>query len=381
MSKWPTTVPVGRRPRLDQLRSGHWENAIRIEPEDNTVKQGRAVFRTQTRQDVERVEFLLNGQRVAVRNRAPFQARINLGPEATFSEVTAIAFDADGFELDRDTLFVNEPTGELLGAHRRTATWPTYRGRVEVEANVKLPDGERLDTLDFFWGNRRFATLDRPPYRAPVFIPVDQPDGFLRVVANLPDGRTTEDVVLMNRPGFGTQIGVELVELYVVATDRRGLPVRGLERDRLLGCWKTESIKRSRPLPSPGDLPLTVGLAIDSSSSLFVRMPAVQRAARDFTRSLVAERDQAFLVEFGSRPQMVTAPTRNLRTILDGISGLEPRGTTPVWEAVELSLREIEGIPGRKALVVFYDGDDEDAESAYRESLRLARKTRECRST
>ena len=349
------------------------DRAVRLVPEDPTVRSGRTYFVAETRFDVARVEFLLDGQRVAERNRSPYRARLDLGSRPRFREVAAVAYDADGFELDRDSLLVNEPPESFW--LRIVNPRPGRRvGRVEVEASVKLPDSGELERVDFFWGRELEATVTEAPFSAPIFIPVDQPDGFVRVVATLSDGREAEDVVLMNRPGFGAQIGVELVEMFVVVTDRNGIPVRDLERD-LFEVTEDGTAQEIETFASAGDLPLTVGLAIDTSSSLFVKMPAVQRAARDFARSLVAERDRAFLVEFGQRPEIVRPTTSNLRSIVDGISGLEPYGTTPVWEAVALSLEQLEGVPGRKALVVFYDGDDEDQDFSHRRALRLARKT------
>jgi Ca-activated chloride channel family protein len=125
-----------------------------------------------------------------------------------------------------------------------------------------------------------------------------------------------------------------------------------------------------------GDLPLTVGLAIDSSRSLFRRMPAVQRAAIDFVDSLVQGRDRALLVAFGSEPRLVTPPTGNFDRLRDGIQSLQPQGTTAVWAALRSSLEQIESLAGRRALVAFYDGDDEDQESAFERALSLARRTR-----
>ena len=182
-------------------------------------------------------------------------------------------------------------------------------------------------------------------------------------------------MLLVNRPGFGEQIGVELVELYVVATDRDGKPVRDLDRadftvneDGL--PQELEGFERA------GDLPLTVGLAMDSSSSLFRRMPAVQAAATNFVRGLESGRDRAFLIGFGSQATLKQPTTRDLKKVRSAISDLEPQGTTAVWGALSLSMDQLEGITGRKALVVFYDGDDQDSSDQYERALRRARRAR-----
>ncbi len=349
------------------------DRAIRLEPETPSPRVGRIVFTADTRQDVARVQFLVDREAVAERNRPPFRARINLGNSGRPMEVTAIAFDADGFELDRDTLRINEPADAFWV--RVTEPRPGRRvGRVPVAVDVKAPDDGEVARVDFYWNADRQASAEAAPWRGQIFVPVNQPDGYVRAVATLTDGRTAEDVVLMNRPGFGTQIGVQLVELYVVATDKSGVPVTGLEREDFEVREDGEP-QEIETFAAAGDLPLTIGLAIDTSSSLFLRMPAVQRASRDFTRSLISNRDRAFLVEFGQEPRLVQRTTTNLNAIVDGISSFEPQGTTPVWEAVALSLEELAPVRGRRALVVFYDGDDEDLDFSYRRALSLARKT------
>jgi Ca-activated chloride channel family protein len=124
-----------------------------------------------------------------------------------------------------------------------------------------------------------------------------------------------------------------------------------------------------------GDLPLTLGLAIDSSLSLFKKLPDVQEAATRFVRSLDGVQDRAFLVGFGSAPRLVQPTTGDLDRIGRAIDSLAPSGNTAVWEAITLALDQLNQEPGRKALVVFYDGDDEDEQYSFRRTMELARRS------
>jgi VWFA-related protein len=123
-----------------------------------------------------------------------------------------------------------------------------------------------------------------------------------------------------------------------------------------------------------GDLPITVGLALDSSLSLFLKMPALKQAATEFVDGLIRDRDQAFLIGFSTHPSVVRATTGDLPHVVDGIESLEPTGNTAVWEGVVLSMLQLQEITGRKALVVFYDGDDEDEDFSFTTSLKMAEK-------
>ncbi|HUP23985.1 MAG TPA: VWA domain-containing protein [Thermoanaerobaculia bacterium] len=344
-----------------------------LEPQAGN-SQGRVMVGTETVAGVDRVDFYLDGKRIARARRPPFEARVQIGESERLAQLVAVAFDRDGTELARDRVVLNEPPSSFWV--RITEPRPDARtsGPTAVAAQLRLPAGGRLARLDFYWRDRLLASLTGEPYRADVTLPVRDLGGFLRVEAALTDGRRAEDVLVLRR-GFGEEIGVELVELYLVALDRNGTPVHGLDRDdfKVFEEGKEQTVESFQVA---GDLPLTVALAIDSSRSLFRRMPAVQSAAIAFLDSLVQGRDRALLVGFGSQPRLVTPPTGNIDRLRDGVRSLQPQGTTAVWRALHSSLEQVESLTGRRALVAFYDGDDEDREASFQRALSLARRTR-----
>ena len=350
--------------------------AIRLQPEDPANRRGRASFVAEVLDPfadrVERVVFYFNGRRVAARNRAPYRVRIDLGRGDRLGRVEAVAFDAEDRELDRHELLVNQPPHAFWVQITEPAEGP-LAGPVEVAAEAKVPRGGSLMEMRFFVKDRLAATATEAPFRREVLVPVGDPESYLRVEAQLTDGRIAEDVLFLSRPGLTARIGVELVQLYVVATDRSGLPVRDLEAADF-SVFEDDRAQDLESFRIAFDLPLTLGLAIDTSSSLFLRMPDVKRAATEFLDSLEPRRDRAFLVGFGTEPRLVRAATYNLNAVRGGIGSLRPRGRTAVWGALSLSLDQLEGLRGRKALVVFYDGDDEDSDAAFRQSLEQARR-------
>ena len=352
--------------------------AINLRPEDPRNQRGRATFVAEILEpftdQVERVVFYYNGRRVAARNRAPYRSRIDLGRGDRLGRVEAVAFDAEDRELGRHELLVNQPPQAFWVRIAEPEGGP-LAGSVEVTTELKLPSGGRLFEIRFFVKDRLAATAKEEPFRREVLVPVGDPEMFLRVEAQLMDGRIAEDVVFLNRPGLSARIGVELVQLYIVATDRTGQPVRDLSAADF-SVYEDERPQEVESFRVAFDLPLTLGLAIDTSSSLFLRMPDVKRAATEFLDSLESSRDRAFLVGFGSEPSLIRAATYNLNAVRGGIGSLRPRGRTAVWGALSLALGQLEGLRGRKALVVFYDGDDEDSDAAFKQSLDQARRAR-----
>ena len=355
------------------------DRILRLLPPDSSMVMGPTLFRTLVdERTVTRVDFYLDGELALASSTAPFSARIDLGSLPTTRRVLAVAFGAAGGELARDSVLVNGGAGllevrivEPLQADAGTAEVPLV-GPVEVTADVRVPEGSRLDRVEFFWRDRLVATRYAPPFRERVEVDPASPKGFVRVLARLADGTSGEDVVFLNSPGPSERLEIDLVELYVVVTDRSGQPVTGLPRNRF------ELEEDGAPVEiatfgDAGDLPLTVGLAIDSSASMFVKLPRVQRSAREFVRGLESRRDRAFLVGFGSSPRLARTPTTDLPQVVQALDRLSPNGQTAIWEAVAFSLVQLQGVPGKKALIVYSDGADEDPEFSYRTCLRFAR--------
>jgi Ca-activated chloride channel family protein len=348
--------------------------ALQLQPLPPDTRSGKVRVRTQTRPDVAEVAFLLDGERIGSRRRAPFDLRLDLGAIPEQRSIIAIAYDDSGQEIGRDGLVVNEAATSFWIQIAEPA--PSDRvGPVNIVTSLKIPEEQALERVDYYWNDRLFETTRSEPHRSRVLIPIDSPAGYIRVVATLDSGRTAEDVVLMNTQRFESSITVELVELYVVVTDRTGRPVQGLNRADFL-VKEEEEVQDLQGFEIAGNLPLTLGLAIDSSLSLFKKLPDVQAAASHFVDQLESERDRALLVGFGREPRLIHPVTGNLERINSGIRSLRPSGNTAVWEGIDLALDQLQESTGRKALVVFYDGDDEDESFSFKETLDRARSSR-----
>ena len=351
---------------------------LRLLPPESAMVIGPTLFRTLVdERAVTRVEFYLDGELAVDRAAAPFSARLDLGPLPRTRRVLAVAYGGGGGELARDSVLVNGGSGllevrivEPETAEAGSADAPLV-GPVEVRADVRVPEGARLDRVEFFWRDRLVATRYAPPFRERIEVAPESPRGFVRVLARLADGSSGEDVVFLNSPGPSERLDIDLVELYTVVTDRQGNPVTDLPPQRF------RVFEDGRPMEiatfgDGGELPLTVGLAIDSSASMFVKLPRVQRSARQFVGGLESRRDRAFVVGFGSRPRLARTPTSDLPQVVQALDRLSPNGQTAIWEAVAFSLVQLQGVPGKKALIVYSDGADED-QAFYRTSLKFAR--------
>lgn len=246
-------------------------------------------------------------------------------------------------------------------------------GAVDVEVEVRLPPDRRLERLEIFWNEELAATLYGPPFRERVTIPPSRQAGYLRAAARLDDGSTAEDAVLLNASAVGERLEVRLVELYIVVTDRDGRPVTGLSRNdfRLLQDGREQEIAS---FDEAGESPLLLGLAFDSSASMFLKLPDVQKAARGLLAGGLNRKDRALLVDFDTAPRLVVGATGDLSQVSAGLRALHADGNSNLFQAVLFSLEQLGRLSGRRALIVYSDGIGE-GEGGYRSCLRAARKS------
>lgn len=344
---------------------------IELQPPADAVLRGRVRFEAEVFDAaVAKVVFLLDDREVAEVRQAPFAARLDLGRTPRRQTLAVVAYDNADRTLGRDALGLN--SGDAgFGVTIVSPKEGKGVGAIEVEAEVTLPSDRKIDRVLFFWNNESVATLFAAPFRQRMTVPADRPVGYVRVVALLDDGSLAEDVIFMNGPQ-GERVDVRLVELFVVVTDDKGRPVRGLSQADF--AVREENVTQQiASFQEADDVPLTLGLAVDSSASMFVKLPLMQKAVVDFLGTTFRPEDRAFVVDFDDTPRLVRPATSDLERLKRSIDSLEASGHTALWEAIVYSLVQLQGTRGRKALIVFSDGADEDEQFPFRSSLRIAR--------
>jgi Ca-activated chloride channel family protein len=347
---------------------------IRLVPPSGASLAGRVPLRiTGEGEGIARVELRLDGRAAATCARVPCETEVDLGRRVRPQVVQALAYDAAGRLVARDAVRLNDPVGSfgvriVEPASRRGV------GAVEVEADVRAPAGRRIDKVEIYWNDELAATLYAPPFRHRVMIPRGHPLGYLRVTARLDDGSTAEDATPLNASDLGERIDVRLVQLAVVVTDAGGKPVPGLPKEAF-GVRQDGQEQEIAAFENAGELPLTLALAIDSSASMFLKLPDVRRAVASLLGTGLTSRDRAMLIDFDSTPKLIRPVTRDLASVATALEQLQPDGGTALWDAITFSLAQLRGISGRKALVLYSDGIDEAERATFPACLRAARES------
>ena len=191
--------------------------------------------------------------------------------------------------------------------------------------------------------------------------------------ATLRDGRERENVALLDEKVFVEHVDVRMVELQLVVTDRTGTAVGGLgvEDFEVIEGGQTRRPENLHPAERVG---LLLGLAIDSSGSMWPLWDQTRSAASYFLDHTLRERDRAFLVDFDSELRLIEPPTADRQVLAWGLERLSPHGGTVLYDSILFSMLQYEGEHGRRALIVLTDGVDSESRSDPKRAIEFGRR-------
>lgn len=322
---------------------------------------------------IDKVVFSVDGEAQLTDNRAPYSAELRLADFPKEQVVRAEGLSSKGEVVDADEVVLNQPRGAF--AVRITdpppGTMPEGED-VEVTTRVVVPEGRRVEDVRYEIDGEEVARLERPPWVATVRTPEGGELTYLSVTATLDDGRSVEDVRILNAPDFVERVDVDLVELYTAVNDRNGHPVNDLTAAdfEVLVDGQPVEIARFEPVD---DLPLTVGTVVDSSGSMASSLGEATQAARDFLSHVIGLRDHAFAVGFADEPVLLMPPTSDVGAVAESLGRLRAVGWTALHDAVVTGLYYFRGFPGQRVMVVLSDGDDTRSKYDFQEVLEYAR--------
>ena len=365
--------------RLDQLQQEYreGESRLRIVPLGNDLLTGlQKIEAIASGTDIAAVEFYLDGRKVMTKRQPPWTLDLDFGNVPQTHRVKAVALDSSGKIVTGDELIANTGTDPFRVRITRPRVFSELTGDVRVEIEAEIPEGRELERVELFFNETRLATLYDRPFVQTVRIPSAESIGYLRATAHLVDdaGAPAEDVVFVNTPEYLQQIDVHLVELPTSVTDNSGRMITGLGKEDFQVTDEGEPVEIAR-FEYLDNLPLSIGLAIDSSGSMRDRMLEAQRAGAEFLQRVIKPGDKAFIVAFDEQPIMVQKWTDRHSDLNASLATLRAEDTTALYDAVILSLYNFLGVRGQRALIVISDGQDTSSKFAYDQAIEYARRT------
>lgn len=154
---------------------------------------------------------------------------------------------------------------------------------------------------------------------------------------------------------FQFQVDVEAVNLSVVVTDKKGRFVPDLTADDLEVY--EDRVPQDVSFFTSEDTPVTLLLLLDASTSVRPSVDGIKEAASNFVSKL-RDGDQAIIADFNEHIRFSSHFSGDIDRLVATIQSLYPSGWTALYDSILYSIEKVSEAPGRKALLVFTDGDD-----------------------
>jgi len=194
------------------------------------------------------------------------------------------------------------------------------------------------------------------------------------------------------------KVNVNVVQLFFNVKDKRGALIPNLTKDEfeILEDGKAQTIKY---FAAESNLPLTLGILIDSSGSQARVLDMEKQVGGEFLSEILRDKDLAFVLGFDVNVDLLqdfTNSVHALKTALNtarintaggggtGIPGLgggtvptvgTPRGTL-LYDAVYLASHdELSQQVGRKAMILLTDGEDQGSQLKIKDAIEAAQKS------
>lgn len=178
--------------------------------------------------------------------------------------------------------------------------------------------------------------------------------------------------------GDTIRINAELVQLHVRVIDRNNRPINDVPQNAFHVF--EDGVPQAIETFSREEVPISYGLAVDTSGSLRSQLQSVIDAGKTIINSN-KHGDETFLVRFISSDKIETVQdfTDNKELLMDGLDSFYVEGgQTAIIDAVYLSAEHVseykkgdEGDRRRRALIVITDGEDRN--SFYKQEQLFAR--------
>ncbi len=201
-----------------------------------------------------------------------------------------------------------------------------------------------------------------------------------------------------NEPTETLKVNVNVVQLFFNVKDKRGALIPNLTKNdfQIFEDGKPQTIKYFTP---ESNLPLTLGILIDSSGSQTNVLDMEKQVGGAFLSQIVTDKDLAFVIDFNVNADLLQDFTNSVHLlkaalnsarintgggggVIPGMGGGPiptgpngPRGTV-LYDAIYLASHDELGQQvGRKAMIILTDGEDEGSQLKIRDAIEAAQKS------
>ena len=241
------------------------------------------------------------------------------------------------------TLTIESPTGDMY-----------VSGGTPLRA--KTDPADAATTVTFFVDGRQACALKSPPWECDWDAGARVAEHQVRAVATLRSGARLVQTVRTRTIGYTERVNVDVVQVTVTVSDGHGKFVPNIPRASF-HVFEDNRIQEISHFASE-DIPLELLVAIDISGSMGPSMGKLKAAVKEFL-SDVPEQDQVTLLGFNDSIFTLTRKQTNLAERAKAVDRLASWGSTALYDVVLRGVEMLGRQVGRKALVIFTDGEDQ----------------------
>lgn len=169
------------------------------------------------------------------------------------------------------------------------------------------------------------------------------------------------------------------VNLVFAVTDSKGHFITGLQQENFGLLDDGRPPERVTKFMQQTNLPLRVGVLLDTSNSIRQRFQFEQDAAVEFFLQVLHPGDAAYVEGFDVRTDIVQDYTNNIDKLNTAIHKLRPGGGTAFYDALYSSCRDqmltiVSQTPIRKAIVIVSDGHDNQSRVRENDAIKMCQR-------
>jgi VWFA-related protein len=227
-------------------------------------------------------------------------------------------------------------------------------GPTLLRASLTPPDA--VTALTFFVDGRQVCALTNPPFECDWDAGATITAHQVRAVATVKGGSRIVQTIRTKSVGYVERVDVDVVQVTVTVSDGRGKFVRSIPQSAF------HVFEDGRPQTvthfTSEDVPLELVAAIDISGSMAPAMPKLKTAVKEFLGD-VPPQDQVTLLGFNDNIFTLTRKATDPAERVKAVDRLAPWGSTALYDVLLRGVEMLGRQTGRKALVVFTDGEDQ----------------------
>ena len=175
------------------------------------------------------------------------------------------------------------------------------------------------------------------------------------------------------------KVQVNEVNLIFTVTDKKGRFITGLQRQNFGLLDDQRPPEAVLGFTQQTNLPLRVGIMLDTSSSIRQRFQFEQDSAIEFLLQILHLNDKAFVEGFDIATDVAQGFTNNVDLLNQGIRKLRPGGGTALYDALYKTCRDqMLDLPEpgsvRRALILVSDGDDNYSRAQESDAIKMCQR-------